>query len=236
VFLDGSGGILQSNSYDLIAAGLQNLGSGAVPQSQYTTPVYTAPPGTVTVQAGLLMAYQWNGGSQPSLFADDFDLEATAPAGAPGITNQPAYATVPLGGTAIFNVGVSNTAGATYQWYGNSGALADSAGHISGSTTATLTITGVTTNDIGHYRAIISNGFGSSFSATVPLSIININLFPTVGISGTIGDNWMILRSLSPSGPWTTNTTVRLTSSPQYIPDYTLPIDTHAFYQEVYLH
>jgi len=238
VFMDGSGGILQSNSYDLVTAGLQttgNLGSGAQPSTQYTTPVYTAPAGTVTVRAGLIMAYVWNNGNQPSLFADDFDLEATAAPGSPVITNQPSGATVSLGGTASFTVGTSPTA-TTYVWTDNNTVLSDVPGHISGSGSATLTITGVTTNDVGHYQVAVSNGSGLNRSVFAPLAITGINMFPTIGISGSAGDNYQVYKSLSPSGPWTNLIgTVKLTTSPTYFVDYSLPIVPNAFYHEVYV-
>jgi len=237
VFINSSGGILQSNSYDLIAAGLEttgNLGSGPVPSTQYTTPSYTAPAGTVTVRAGLIMAYQWDSGNQPSLFADDFDLEATAAPGSPVVTTQPNPATVALGGTATFYVGTTPTA-STYVWTLNNNVLSDVPGHISGSGTATLTITGVTTNDVGHYQAAVSNGSGLNRSAIVPLAIESVNLFPTVGVTGFIGDTYQVQRSSSPGGPWTNVTTITLTTSPQYVVDYTLPVAPHEFYQAVYV-
>ena len=237
VFIDGSGGILQSNSYDLIAAGLEttgNLGTGAQPNYQYTTPVYTAPAGTVTVRAGLAMLYQWGGTADPSLFADDFDLEATAAPGSPVVTTQPNPATVALGGTATFYVGTTPAA-STYEWTLNNNVLSNVAGHISGSGTATLTITGVTTNDVGHYQAAVSNGSGLNRSAIVPLAIETINLFPTVGVTGFIGDTYQVQRSSSPGGPWTNVTSIKLTTSPQYITDFTLPVAPNEFYQAVYV-
>lgn len=237
VFIDGSGGILQSNSYDLIAAGLEttgNLGTGAQPNYQYTTPVYTAPAGTVTVRAGLAMLYQWGGTADPSLFADDFDLEATAAPGSPVVTTQPNPATVALGGTATFYVGTTPAA-STYEWTLNNNVLSNVAGHISGSGTATLTITGVTTNDVGHYQAAVSNGSGLNRSAIVPLAIETINLFPTVGVTGFIGDTYQVQRSSSPGGPWTNVTSIKLTTLPQYITDFTLPVAPNEFYQAVYV-
>jgi len=240
VFFNSSGGILQSNSYDLITAGLPttgNLGGAAVPSTQYTTPVYTAPVGTVTVRAGLLMLNQWNPNTipvnQPSLFADDFDLEATPPPGSPIVTNQPVAATVAPGATAQFNVGTSPAA-TTYQWTLNNSVLSDVAGHISGSGTATITITGATNSDVGHYQAIVSNASGLNRSAIVPLAINGINLFPSVTLVGTVGDTYQVNRSSSPSGPWSPLTLVKLTTSPQYIVDFTLPVSPAEFYQEVY--
>ena len=147
MFIDGSGGILQSNSYDLIAAGLEttgNLGSGSQPTHQYTSPfIYRAR------RHGYCAG--WTGDAlpvgqrhaDPSLFADDFDLEATAASGSPVVTTQPIAATVALGGTATFYVGTTPAA-STYEWTLNNNVLSDVPGHISGSGTATLTITGAT--------------------------------------------------------------------------------------------
>lgn len=234
VFLDGSGGILQSNSYDLIAAGLQNLGGGPVPQTQYTTPSYTAPVGTVTVRAGLLMLNQWGGTAQPSLFADDFDLEATVAPGSPAVTTQPVAQTIALGGNAQFFVGTTPVA-TTYAWTRNGVTVTDG-GEFSGSTTATLTITGASSADVGHYQATVSNGSGLNRSVSVPLAFDNINLFPTVGITGTVGDSYEVDSAPSLSGPWTKVTTVKLTSSPQYVVDYTLPVANGQFYRALFVH
>ena len=237
VFLDGSGGILQSNSYDLIAAGLlAGSGSPPTPTTQFTTPVYTAPAGTVTVRAGLEMLNQWTiPGPNPSLFADLFDLEETAAPGSPVITNQPTGATAALGGNAAFTVGTSPTA-STYVWTLNNNVVTNNPGHISGSGSATITITGVTTNDVGHYQVAVSNGSGLNRSAIAPLAITGINMFPTIGISGSAGDNYQVYKSLSPSGPWTNLIgTVKLTTSPTYFVDYSLPIVPNAFYHEVYV-
>ncbi len=240
VFMDASGGILQSNSYDLIAAGLEttgNLGSGSQPAQQYTSPSYTAPAGTVTVRAGLEVLYQWSNGSDPSLFADDLDLEATAASGSPVVTTQPIAATVAPGGTATFYVGTTPAA-STYVWTLNNNILSNVPGHISGSGTATLTITGATIADVGLYQAAVSNGSGLNNSAKVPLALETIHLFPTVGINGVAGNTYQVQRSSSPGGPWTNLTTVptTLTMSPQYLVDTNLPVAPNEFYQAVFLH
>ncbi len=74
-------------------------------------------------------------------------------------------------------------------------------------------------------------------SAIVPLAIETINLFPTVGVTGFIGDTYQVQRSSSPGGPWTnvTGGTIKLTTSPQYITDFTLQVAPNEFYQAVYV-
>ena len=76
---------------------------------------------------------------------------------APGITTPPADQTVTTGGTAVFTVVASGTPPLAYQWRKGGVALADG-GVVSGSATATLTLTGVTAADAGSYDVVVSNG------------------------------------------------------------------------------
>lgn len=235
-FLDNGGNVIASNTFDLIANGMHTDGAGDM--GQLTTPQYTAPTGTVTVRAGASMINAYSTTGAQSFFVDAFDLESIAPAGSPVITNQPSSVTVPLGGTATFTVGVSNTTGAVYSWLKNGATVTDSAGHISGSATATLTITGVTTNDIAHYQALVSNGSGFSRSANVALAILNIHLDPAIVITGNVGDTYEVdyTTSLAPPVTWTPlMTAFKLTSSPQTVVD-TSGLGSGRFYRAVFLH
>jgi hypothetical protein len=176
-FLDGANSVLASNAYDLAAAGLP-VGTGGA-ATLFTTPQFTAPAGTVTVRAGasMLDAYGTTGGQ--AFIVDAFDLESVAPPGSPAITNQPAQTTVAAGATTTLKVGVSNPAGVSYQWqlYGTN---LVNGGSISGATTPTLTITGVSTNDVGHYRVRASNSVGTVLSAETTLAIVGITISPVV--------------------------------------------------------
>ena len=218
-FLDGSGNVLSSNVFDLIANGMHTDGAGDM--GLLTTPQYTAPAGTVTVRAGASLVGAYGTAGAQSFFVDAFDLESVAPPGSPVITNQPASATAALGGNASFTVGVSNTAGVTYVWQKDGSTLSDSPPHITGSGTKTLTITGVTTGDIGHYQAIVSNGSGFSRSTIAALAISNIQLDAAIIITGKIGDTYEVdyTTSLTPPVTWTMLTTVKLTTSPQTVVD-----------------
>jgi hypothetical protein len=130
----------------------------------------------------------------------------------------------------------TSPAATTYTWSLNGNTISDG-GEFSGSATATLKITGVSTNDVGHYQVSVANSLGSSFSQKVPLAVNGLNLFPTVSITGTIGDTYAIERSSSPSGPWTSFSTNKLSSSSVlYIVDYTLPVSPSEFYQAVFLY
>ena len=176
-FLNGANSVLASNAYDLAAAGLPvGVGSAA---TLFTTPQFTAPAGTVTVRAGasMLNAYGTTGGQ--AFIVDAFDLESVPPPGSPVITNQPAQTTVAAGATTTLRVGVSNPAGVSYQWqlYGTN---LVNGGSISGATAQTLTITGVSTNDVGHYRVRVSNGVGTVLSTDTTLAIVGIAIYPVV--------------------------------------------------------
>ena len=178
-FLDSGNNVLASNVLDLAAAGLP-LGTGSA-ATLFTMPQFTAPAGAVTVRAGASMVNGYNCGPGPSqaFIVDALDLESVPPPGSPVITNQPVQTTVGAGATTTLNVGVSNPAGASYQWIYNGVNLADG-GRISGATNATLTITGVSTNEVGHYRVRVSNSVGTVISADSTLAIVGLGFSPVV--------------------------------------------------------
>jgi hypothetical protein len=94
-------------------------------------------------------------------------------------------------GTATFTVTAFGTSPLHYQWLFNGTNLANSA-NVSGATTNTLRITGLTTNNQGTFDVVITNAFGST-NASANLTMIvtsptNIDLEPTneiVGVGGT---------------------------------------------------
>jgi hypothetical protein len=234
-FLDSTSAVLASNALDLVVAGLPNGGPGSM--AQFTTPEFTAPANTTTVRAGAFMIDAYSTAGAQSFFVDAFDLESVAPPGSPVITNQPASTTVGLGGTANITVGVADPTGVSYQWQLFGADLANSAGHISGATSQTLTISGVSTNDIGRYRVRLSNGTGSLFSKDASLAIVGINFYPVVTINGRIGDTYEVdyATALAPTTwiPFSTNT---LTMSPQLVIDPSSPGSNSRFYRAVFLH
>jgi hypothetical protein len=232
-FLDNANTVITTNVFDLVAAGLPSSGPNSM--VQFTTPQFTAPAGTVTVRAGasLLNAYSTTGAQ--SFFVDAFDLETIAPTGLPVITNQPSATTAPLGGTAIFHVGVSNSPGASYQWQFENVDLVNGGG-ISGATSPTLTITSTTTNRIGHYRVKVSNGTGTVPSQSVLLALDTFNFYPVVALYGVIGATYQLSYSTNVAGPYTPLSTNTLTMSPQYIIDPTSAGNNTRFYQATFLH
>jgi hypothetical protein len=235
-FLDASSAVIASNGFDLVAAGLPNSGPGSMSSFLFTTPQVTAPPGTATVRAGASMLNAYNTTGAQSFFVDAFDLQSEAPAGAPVITNQPSHRTVSAGTNVTFTVGVSNAAGATYQWqfYGTN--ISDG-GNISGTTTSTLTVTGVSANDVGHYRVRVTNAGGSALSAEATLAIVGINFYPVVTITGKIGDTYRVdyATSVAPT-TWIPLSTNLLATSPQLVLDASSPGDNSRFYRAVFLY
>lgn len=83
---------------------------------------------------------------------------------APTITAQPTSVTVTDGGSATFSVTASGSGTLSYQWYKSSAA-------ISGATSASYTISSVTSSDAGSYYVVITNTYGTAQSDTVTLTI-----------------------------------------------------------------
>ena len=83
----------------------------------------------------------------------------------PVITSQPASLTNAAGSSASFTVGSTSSVPVTYAWYMNAtNQLADGGG-ISGSATATLTISSVSNVNAGAYTVVVANPVGSVTSA-----------------------------------------------------------------------
>lgn len=235
-FLDNQGNIIGTNEFDLIAAGLPNGGAGSMSSFQYTSPQVTAPPNTATVRAGCTIENVYGTTGAQSFFVDAFDLESTAPPGSPVITTQPVAVSVAPGSNATFTVAVSNPTGATYQWQHYATNLIDG-GSVSGATTQTLTITGASPSDTGHYRVLVSNSSGSVYSSDVTLTLVDINFFPVILLNGKIGDTYRIdwAPAVNPTN-WTPLSTNVLSASPQLIVDTTSPRNNSRFYRAVFLH
>ena len=233
-FLDASSTVIASNVYDLVANGLPNGGPGSM--ALLTTPEFTAPAGTVTVRAGAAIFNTYNTSGGQSFFVDAFDLTSVAPPGSPVITNQPAATTVSPGGNTSFTVGVSNPTGASYQWqlYGTN--LANGGG-VAGATLQTLSITGASASNVGHYRVRVSNGSGAVYSQTAPLALQSINFYPVVVINGKIGDTYRVDYSTAVAPTtWIPLSTNLLNASSVYVIDSSSPGSNNRFYRSVFLY
>jgi hypothetical protein len=161
-------------------------------------------------------------------------ISAIAPTNAstPLFSVQPSNAIVSLGGTVSFNAQVSNV-GVTYQWMFNGNPLSDGNG-ISGSQTATLTISGVTAAEIGDYSMVASNSsVAGQFTASlqVSLSTTGINLYPVITILGVPGNTYVTSYSTTVNGtyiPFATNTITSF--APFYLVDTNSPLSISRFY------
>ncbi|PWU18363.1 MAG: hypothetical protein C5B50_09240 [Verrucomicrobia bacterium] len=118
----------------------------------------------------------------------------------PFITNQPQGQFVAAGGTATFTVGAGGTFPLSYQWKENGLNLTDG-GRISGSQTATLTISNMQSSDVANYSVLVSNTNGSVLSAGASL----IGPFPPTIVgqpaSQTVLAGSLVPFSVSAAGP-----------------------------------
>jgi glucose/arabinose dehydrogenase len=97
-----------------------------------------------------------------------FRVEYTANE-APSITTHPATQTVPVGGSATFNVAASGTAPLAYQWQRGGT-------NIPGATGASYTLSSVSLADDGAtFRAVVSNSFGAATSNAATLDVTSNN-------------------------------------------------------------
>ena len=145
-------------------------------------------------------------GSRDTFGIDDFTIVTTSGGGgaiAPSITTQPVAQSVTEGATATFTVVAAGTPTLLYQWQKGGVALADG-GIVSGATTNTMTLTGVTNADAGSYSVVVSNGVApNATSDAVTLTVVvptsdsvlywNFNPIegvatPTSGLPGDVTD------------------------------------------------
>ncbi len=111
---------------------------------------------------------------------------------APTITTQPASRTVTAGANVTFTVAASGTAPLSYQWQKDSVNLA-------GATSATLTLSSVTSANAGSYRAVVSNSAGSATSAAATLTVNAAVVAPA--ITTQPASQTVTAEPMSPS-PW----------------------------------
>lgn len=101
--------------------------------------------------------------------SDIAQLTITVDAVAPAIATPPALAMVNVGQTAMFQVTATGAPAPSYQWRFEGADLVDDA-MVSGATTRTLTLTGVTAGRAGDYTVVVTNSAGS-IDATATLVV-----------------------------------------------------------------
>jgi len=90
--------------------------------------------------------------------------------GAPAIVNQPVSTAVYAGCPAQFAVTAVGNPPLYYNWQRSGTNLVDQ-GNVSGSTTATLTITNVSTADTNNYDVVVTNNYGAITSSVAALTL-----------------------------------------------------------------
>ena len=88
----------------------------------------------------------------------------------PTVNVSPENLVVFAGSNAVFNANAAGFPPLSYQWQKNGTALANS-GNISGATSSTLSITGVSDSDAGIYSVTVTNLAGSVTSSNVTLTV-----------------------------------------------------------------
>ncbi|HWA29281.1 MAG TPA: immunoglobulin domain-containing protein [Lacunisphaera sp.] len=93
------------------------------------------------------------------------------PLSPPVFLTHPASQSVNTGDNATFTATVNSSTPVTYQWQ-KDGALLLNGGSVSGATTATLTLTSVTSADIGNYALVATNSAGSVTSNAAAVLVV----------------------------------------------------------------
>jgi N-acetylneuraminic acid mutarotase len=141
----------------------------------------------------------------------------------PAITTQPTNNTVSPNGSVTLNV--SATGGnLSYQWQLNGT-------NIAGANANSLTITNVSSTNIGVYSVIVNNAAGSVTSSSVTLASVDIRMFAGVIVNGPLGSNYLIQATSNLLSGWTTLTNVALPTQPYIYIDYSSPTNSQQFYR-----
>jgi hypothetical protein len=101
----------------------------------------------------------------------------------PAITSQPASQSVSVGANVAFVVSASGNPTPTYRWQKNGAALSDG-GDIAGSESSTLSLSDVTSANVGSYVAIATNSIGSTSSNAASLTVASTSTPTPVITSG----------------------------------------------------
>ena len=123
----------------------------------------------------------------------------------PAFAVQPTNQSVVVSSNASFSATLTGALPMSFQWYFNGTPLVDD-GRISGSTTASLSISNITTADAGSYTLAVTNFLGSTNSTAAVLTVL---VPPTITMQ-PIG------RSVPPGLPTTFNATASGNPTPNY--------------------
>jgi len=105
-----------------------------------------------------------------NVFGSVTSVVATLSVADPFITTQPSNQTVNAGQAALFSINAAGTSPLSFQWFKDGAPLTDGV-NISGTQTATLTLSNVGGGDAGGYSVIVSNTYGSVTSIVAALTV-----------------------------------------------------------------
>ncbi|MBI5380517.1 MAG: immunoglobulin domain-containing protein [Opitutae bacterium] len=136
------------------------------------TPIVTGVP----TQAGTFILRvqgydRLNGTGETKASGESITFNIAAVVGVPAITGHPQNATVTAGGNATFTVTATGNAPLAYQWRKDGTT-------ISGATTSTYALTGVTATAAGAYSVVVSNSLGSATSNNATLTVNPLAVAP----------------------------------------------------------
>jgi hypothetical protein len=154
-------------------------------------------PGTVTLSsAGVLSGTPagGTGGTYPITVTASNGIQAAATQAftltvnfAPSVTTQPSSTTATAGSTATFTAAASGNPAPTVQWQVSTNGGAAFA-NISGATSNTLTLTGVTASMSGYeYRAVFTNSAGSATTSSATLTVSGTGQAPAITSAPSAG-------------------------------------------------
>ena len=160
-------------------------------------------------------------------------MATLAVTGPPTIARQPQNREASIGGPATFSVLAAGLGPLSYQWQFNGGDL-------NGQTSDTLSLVNIQAGNVGAYRVVVGNTFGSTASQPAQLSLLGPatlqnpvvlgNGSVSMGLSGPTNRNYAIEISSSLTN-WTTLTTIFYTNGVMPFTDASAGGATNRFYR-----
>lgn len=131
---------------------------------------------------------------------------------------QPANQTIMEGSNVTFSVTGGGVGSLSYQWYWDGTALSDEGG-VSGSESATLTLSGVMSDQGGNYYVVVSGSFGSITSIIATLIVTPSQNYdtPPLYIMPPYGD-WNVTDISDPGQPVAIGELQEPFTEPSYVP------------------
>ncbi|MGA2853150.1 MAG: LamG-like jellyroll fold domain-containing protein [Verrucomicrobiota bacterium] len=219
VLQNGSGGILYVDGQPVATNASMTAPSGAATE----TDLATFFPFGSRYFGGIIDEVQvFNTARTAAQILADYQQSNSPP---PTITTQPASQTAATAGTVTLSVVASGNSALSYQWLFNGT-------NIVGATASSLTLTNAMLSNGGKYSVIVNDAEGSVTSSVAVVTLINIQLYAGIAISGPVGTNYEVsYRADLDNSNWITLTNLALPNSPYLFIDTTSPAINHRFYR-----